>query len=96
VWPGGRLKIHGTVPWVEIRMADDPSTTLAWAGVALVLLGVTLFALVTPVDVLIAPEPGTSPGIERVRVAMRPHRFAALHQDGFEGLVERVRAGSDR
>jgi hypothetical protein len=95
-WPGGRLKVQGTVPWVEIRMADDPSTPFAWAGVALVLLGVMLFALVTPVDVMIAPEARTGPGVARVRVAMRPHRFAALHEDAFKGLVRRVRAGGDR
>ena len=96
LWPGGRLKIHGMVPWVEIRMSEDPSTPIAWLGIGLLLLGVTLFALVTPADVMIAPVPGTSSGVERVRVAMRPHRFAALHQDAFEALVGRVRAGGSR
>jgi hypothetical protein len=95
-WPGGVLRLDEVVPWVEIRMTKDPSIAVAWIGVVLVLLGVSLFALVTPVDVLVAAGPGTAPGVERVRVAMRPHRFAALHQDGFDALVERVRAGADR
>lgn len=85
VLPGGTtLRLAGVGRWVRMRGGDDPFLPLAWAGVALLIAGVVLVFLVTPVDVAVLVRP--APEGELVTVALRPHRLPAL----FRAELDRI------
>ncbi len=82
---GGELRLHGLPAWARLHGNHDPALGLAYAGFALILLGVALNIGVVKVDELVSVTPGN--GTERVVVALRPHRFVPLFQERFERLV---------
>lgn len=86
VLPGGSgIRLHGLPTWTRLHGEHDPAIGLAYLGFSLALLGSALTYGVTRVDELVAITPEGE--IERVAVALRPHRFAPLFQDRFERLV---------
>ncbi len=84
--PGGQsLRLDGLPFWARLHGSRDPGLGLVYAGFLLGLLGATLTYTVTRVDELVQITP--EDGEERVRIALRPLRFAPLFQDRFERLV---------
>ena len=82
---GGELRLHGLPVWARLHGNYDPALGLAYAGFALVLLGAALTFGVVKVYELVSITPEGD--VERVVVALRPHRFTPLFQDRFERLV---------
>ena len=82
---GAVLTLRGLPFWARLRGSHDPALGLALAGLLLVLLGVSLVFLVIKVDACVVVTPDGDR--ERVFVALRPQRFAALYQERFRELV---------
>jgi hypothetical protein len=82
---GGELKLHGLPFWVRIHGSHDPAIGLTYLGFTLVLLGAAMTFGVIRVDEFVSITPEGQ--VERVVVALLPHRFEALFQERFERLV---------
>lgn len=96
--PGGVLRAGGVEVtlvglrwWGRLHGARDPSGPIAYAGLALVVLGAFLYAVVVRVDQAVIVTP--CPEGERVLVALRPARLVPLYRDRFERLVQDVKGG---
>ncbi|MDP1832603.1 MAG: cytochrome c biogenesis protein ResB [Geothrix sp.] len=84
--PGGRtVRLEGLPFWARLHGNRDPGLWLVYAGFAVGLIGASLTYAVIRVDERVQITPGD--GQERVRIALRPHRFAPLFRDRFERLV---------
>ena len=82
---GGLLRLHGLPAWARLHGNYDPALGLAYAGFTLTLLGAALTFGVVKVDELVSITP--EDGVERVVVALRPHRFAPLYRERLDQLV---------
>jgi hypothetical protein len=84
--PGGEtLTVHGTAFWARLRGSRDAALWLAYAGFALVMLGITMiFCWVKVEGCLVITPLGDK---ERVFMALRAQRFAAAYQDYFQKWV---------
>jgi len=83
---GGRRVHLAAMPfWARLHGTRDPGLWLVYTGFALGLLGASLTYSLTRVDELVQVSP--EEGQERVRIALRPHRFAPLYQERFARLV---------
>ena len=82
---GGRLKLHSLPYWARLHGNHDPALGLAYTGFALALLGGALTYGVVKVDEFVSITPEGE--VERVVVALRPHRFTPLFQEHFERMV---------
>jgi hypothetical protein len=82
---GGLLKLHSLPYWARLHGNHDPAIGLAYLGFTLALLGAALTYGVVRVDELIVVTPEGD--MDRVVVALRPHRFAPLFQERFERQV---------
>ena len=82
---GGLLKLHGLPYWARMHGNSDPALGLAYLGFGLALLGAALTYGVVKVDEFVSVTPEGE--VERVIVALKPHRFAPLYQERFERLV---------
>lgn len=82
---GGLLRLYSLPYWTRLHGNHDPAIGLAYFGFALALLGAALTYGVVWVDEMVAIIPEGD--MERVVVALRPHRFAPLFRDRFERLV---------
>ncbi len=92
--PGlGRVTHRGVRPWVRLLGGQDPFLVLAWLGMGLVVLGVTLLFAVVPADVAVVVEPQGD--VERVTVAVWPRRFVPLGATLLERIAARERACTD-
>jgi hypothetical protein len=82
---GGLLKLHDLPYWARLHGNRDPALGLVYLGFGLVLLGGALTYGVVKVDELVAITPEGD--VERVLVALKPHRFSPLYHSHFERLV---------
>lgn len=84
---GGHLRLHGLPYWARLHGDSDPALGLAYLGFLLALLGAALTYGVIRVDEFVSVMPEGE--VERVVVALRPHRFAPLYHERFERLVRK-------
>lgn len=82
---GSRVHLAALPFWARLHGTRDPGLWLVFAGFALGLLGATLTYSVIQVDELV--QVSLEEGQERVRLALRPHRFAPLYHERFARLV---------
>jgi hypothetical protein len=88
VFPSGpRLSLAGVRWWSRFTARRDPSVPVAFAGLALALLGAALSVAFVRADILVRVEAHGAAGVEHVVVALRPRRFAAMFQEDFDALV---------
>lgn len=85
--PGGdSMTLRGLPFWVRLHAFRDASLWMAYAGFALAMAGATLMFALVRVDTCVAVTPAGD--LERVFVAIKPHRFAPLYRDRFKKLVQ--------
>jgi hypothetical protein len=87
-FPGGaRVELAGLRWWSRFTAKRDPSVAVAFAGIALALLGAIMNVAFVRTDALVRVQAGTEPGTEHVLVALRPRRLAPMFGARFEALV---------
>jgi hypothetical protein len=87
-FPGGPSVALADVRWwSRFTGRRDASVPIAFAGIALSLAGVALNFAFVRLDLLVRVEATTSPGVERVTIAMRPRRFVPAFREDFAALV---------
>lgn len=72
-------------PWARLRASRDPILPVVWLGLLFATLGAACMVVFVPVDLLVRIDDAGAE--ERVRVALRPARYAPLHADRFAALV---------
>jgi hypothetical protein len=94
-FPGGaRVELAGLRWWSRFTAKRDPSVAVAFAGIALALLGAILNVAFVRIDALVRVEAGAGPGTEHVLVVLRPRRLAPMFRERFEALV-RAEGGAE-
>lgn len=82
---GTAIALHGLPFWARLRGSHDPALGLAFAGLALLLIGSSVMFAVVKVDACVIVTPAGDR--EKVFVALRPHRFAPIFRERFEQLL---------
>lgn len=85
-YPGGRVTVAAVRRWVELLGRRDPSGPIALFGLVVALAGAALMFLVVRVETAVRVE--VDGGGSRVTIALRAERFAPLHAERFERLVD--------